>query len=361
MTNGVKDTDFDEKPLKIINNNLNKFINSMINKKHYLWALPLAFLLAACGKDEGATAVYDNAYPLVVTAQNVGFEADKAAQLYAKGENIGVSMLEEGTNNLVEPYFNVGFNSGGIGSYFTANQSDSVPVFPSNGDKRDLAAYYPRMAEVTDNQLNVDLTTEQELAFNLQFDRVSGLNKDNREAAFKLKHVFAMVSADIAPEVSYSSMKVEVKNTALKGSLNVLNGTLTESETGTLTLADASTAGRSRATTTTSNTFRAMLFPVQSQEQDGNEGEGATETPVATVTPVIVITLLNADNAPIANPIEVKVTDYIAAVPGAINTKFEIKIDENFNPIVKVTSYPITVEDWETNGGIEVDGNEELK
>jgi len=333
----------------------------MINKKHYLWALPLAFLLAACGKDEGATAVYDNAYPLVVTAQNVGFEADKAAQLYAKGENIGVSMLEEGTDNLVEPYFNVGFNSGGIGSYFTANQSDSIPVFPSNGDKRDLAAYYPRMAEVTDNQLNVDLTTEQELAFNLQFDRVSGLNKDNREVAFKLKHVFAMVSADIAPEVSYSSMKVEVKNTALKGSLNVLNGTLTESETGTLTLADASTAGRSRATTTTSNTFRAMLFPVQLQEQNGNEGEGATETPAATVSPVIVITLLNADNAPIANPIEVKVTDYIAAVPGAINTKFEIKIDENFNPIVKVTSYPITVEDWETNGGIEVDGNEELK
>lgn len=360
MTNGVKDTDFDEKPLKIINNNLNKFINSMINKKHYLWALPLAFLLAACGKDEGATAVYDNAYPLVVTAQNVGFEADKAAQLYAKGENIGVSMLEEGTDNLVEPYFNVGFNSGGIGSYFTANQSDSVPVFPSNGDKRDLAAYYPRMAEVTDNQLNVDLTTEQELAFNLQFDRVSGLNKDNREAAFKLKHVFAMVSADIAPEVSYSSMKVEVKNTALKGSLNVLNGTLTESETGTLTLADASTAGRSRATTTTSNTFRAMLFPVQLQEQNGNEGEGATETPTA-VTPVIVITLLDENNAQIAAPIEVKVTDYIAAVPGAINTKFEIKIDESFNPIVKVTSYPITVEDWETNGGIEVDGNEELK
>lgn len=333
----------------------------MINKKHYLWALPLAFLLAACGKDEGATAVYDNAYPLVVTAQNVGFEADKAAQLYAKGENIGVSMLEEGTDNLVEPYFNVGFNSGGIGSYFTANQSDSIPVFPSNGDKRDLAAYYPRMAEVTDNQLNVDLTTEQELAFNLQFDRVSGLNKDNREAAFKLKHVFAMVSADIAPEVSYSSMKVEVKNTALKGSLNVLNGTLTESETGTLTLADASTAGRSRATTTTSNTFRAMLFPVQLQEQNGNEGEGATETPAATVSPVIVITLLNADNAPIANPIEVKVTDYIAAVPGAINTKFEIKIDESFNPIVKVTSYPISVEDWEITGGLEVDGNEELK
>lgn len=333
----------------------------MINKRNYLWTLSLAFLLAACGKDDGPTAVYDNAYPLVVTAQNVGFEADKAAQLYAKGENIGVSMLEEGTDNLVEPYFNVGFNSGGIGSYFTANQSDSIPVFPSNGDKRDLAAYYPRMAEVTDNQLNVDLTTEQELAFNLQFDRVSGLNKDNREAAFKLKHVFAMVSADIAPEVSYSSMKVEVKNTALKGSLNVLNGTLTESETGTLTLADASTAGRSRATTTTSNTFRAMLFPVQSQEQDGNEGEGATETPAATVSPVIVITLLDENNVQIADPIEVKVTDYIATVPSAINTKFEIKIDVNFVPTVKVTSYPITVEDWEITGGLEVDGNEELK
>ena len=48
----------------------------MINKKHYLWTLSLAFMLAACGKDDGATAVYDNAYPLVVTAQNVGFEVD---------------------------------------------------------------------------------------------------------------------------------------------------------------------------------------------------------------------------------------------------------------------------------------------
>ena len=337
----------------------------MINKRNYLWALSLAFLflLAACGKDDGPTAVYENAFPLVVTAQNVGFEADKAAQLYAKGENIGVSMLEEGTDNLVEPYFNVDFNSGGIGSYFTAEHSDSVPVFPSNGDSRDLVAYYPRMATIADNQINVDLATDQELAFKLQFDRLNGLNKDNREAAFKLKHVFAMVSADITPEVSYSRMKVEVKNTALKGralkgSLNVLNGTLTESETGTLTLADASTAGRSRATATASNKFRAMLFPVQLQEQDGNEGEGATGTPAATVTPVIVITLLDADNTQIAN-IEVKVTDYIAAIPSAINTKFEIKIDVNFVPTVKVTSYPITVEDWEISGEIGVEGNEQ--
>ncbi len=330
----------------------------MINKRNYLLALSLAFLLAACGKDDGPTAVYENAFPLVVTAQNVGFEADKAAQLYAKGENIGVSMLEEGTDNLVEPYFNISFNSGGIGSYFTAVHADSIPVFPSTGENRDLAAYYPRRAEIADHQINVDLATEQELAFDLQFDRVNGLNKDNREAAFKLKHVFAMVSADITPEVSYSRMKVEVKNTALKGSLNVLNGTLTESETGTLTLADASTAGRSRATATASNKFRAMLFPVQLQEQDGNEGEGATGTPAATVTPVIVITLLDADNTQIAN-IEVKVTDYIAAIPEAINTKFEIKIDVNFVPTVKVTSYPITVEDWEISGEIGVEGNEQ--
>jgi len=48
-------------------------------------------------------------------------------------------------------------------------------------------------------------------------------------------------------------------------------------------------------------------------------------------------------------------------VPSAIHTKFEITIDVNFVPTVKVTSYPITVEDWEITGGIEVDGNEEIK
>lgn len=84
-----------------------------------------------------------------------------------------------------------------------------------------------------------------------------------------------------------------------------------------------------------------------------------TETPAATVSPVIVITLLNADNTQIANPIEVKVTDYIAAIPGAINTKFEITIDVNLVPTVKVTSYPITVEDWETGDEIGVEGNEQ--
>lgn len=333
----------------------------MINKKHYLWALSLAFMLAACGKDKGATDVYENAYPLVVTAQNVGFEADKAAELYAKGENIGVSMLEAGTDNIVEPYFNVCFNSGGIGSYFTAVHSDSIPVFSSNGESRDFVAYYPHMAEITDNQISVDLTTEQDLAFNLQFDRVNGLNKDNREAAFKLEHVFAMISADITPEVAYSSMVVEVKNTALRGSLNVLSGTLTESETGTLMLADGSTATRSGAKSSTGNKFRAMLFPVHSQQQSGTEGENAPETPEATVSPVIVITLLGVDDILIAPPIEVKVADYIAAIPSAINTKFEITIDVNFVPTVKVTSYPITVEDWETNGEIGVEGNEQAK
>lgn len=73
-----------------------------------------------------------------------------------------------------------------------------------------------------------------------------------------------------------------------------------------------------------------------------------------------MITLLDADNTQIAN-IEVKVTDYIAAIPEAINTKFEIKIDVNFVPTVKVTSYPITVEDWEIGGEIGVEGNEQAK
>lgn len=331
----------------------------MINRRNYLWTLSLAFLLAACDKDDGSTAVYENAFPLVVTAQSVGFEADKAAQLYAKGEKIGVSMLEAGTDTLVEPYFNIGFNSGGIGSYFAAEHSDSVPVFPFTGESRDVAAYYPRLSEVTDNQVYVDLTTEQELAFNLQFDRVDGLNKDNREAAFKLEHVFAMISTDVAPEVSYSSMVVEVRNTTLKGSLNVLNGTLTESETGTLTLSDASAAGRSRAAASAGNKFKAMLFPVNPQGQGNPEAESTSETSAATATPVIVITLLDADNTPIAPPVEIKVTDYTTAIPGAVNTKFEIKIDADFVPTVKVTSYPITVEDWEAGEEIGVEGNEQ--
>lgn len=331
----------------------------MINKKHYVWTLSLAFLLAACGDDEGTTAVYDNAYPVSVTAQNVGFEADKAAELYEKGETIGVSMLEEGSDKVVEPYSNIRFNSGGIGSYFIAGSNDSIPMLPSTGENRDLAAYYPRMSEVTDNLINVDLSTEQELAFKLQFDRMNGLNKDNRVANFKLEHVFAMVSAEITSAVSYSSMRVEVTNTALKGSLNVLNGALTESETGTLSLSAAETMARSRANSTENGRFVAMLFPVQGQGT--STGEDTAEEPAAGITQVIVITLLDANNAPIANPIEVRAADYVSALPGAINTKFEIAIDENLTPTVTVTSYPITVEDWETNGEIGVEGNEQLK
>ena len=331
----------------------------MINKRIYLWTLSLILMLTACGKDDGSADMYENAYPVVVTARNVGFEANAASQLYAKGENIGVSMLEEGSDNLVEPYFNIGFKSGGIGSYFTAECNDSVPVFPSNGDKRDLAAYYPRVTEIVDNQVNIDLISEQELAFNLQFDRVNGLNKDNREAAFKLKHVFAMVSAEITPEVAYSSMVVEIKNTALKGSVNMLNGSLTASETGTLALTDANASRHYRATDATSHKFKAMLFPLHLQDQGDSEGESITGESVTNTPPVIVITLLNANSEPITAPIEVKVADHISTVPSAINTKFEIVIDENFVPTVKVTSYPITVEDWEIGEEIGVEGNEQ--
>lgn len=331
----------------------------MINKKNYIFTLLLTLLWTACSHDEGPTAVYDNAYPLAVKAQNVGFEADQAADLYAKGESIGVSMLEEGTNQVVEPYFNIRFNSGGIGSYFTVGNNDSIPMFPAGGEKRDLAAYYPRVDDVTDNQINIDLSAEQNLAFNLQFDKINGLSKDNREADFKLKHVFAMVSAEITPEVSYSNMKVEIRNTTLKGSLNVLDGTLTESETGTLTLSEVGTLARSGATSLEKGKFVAMLFPVEGQ--GAFTGEGTAEDPAAGVSPTIVITLLDANNAPIAAPIELNVADYISTLPSAIHTKFEIAIDVNLVPTVKVTSYPITVDDWEMSGEIGVDGNEELK
>lgn len=331
----------------------------MIYRKNYVWTLFLAFLLAACGDDGVTTAVYENAYPLAVTAQNVGFDSDKAAELYLKGENIGVSMLEEGTDKVVEPYFNVRFNSGGIGNYFIVGNNDSLPMFPSDGENRDLAAYYPRVSEVVDNQINIDLTTEQEAAFKLQFDRINSLNKDNREANFKLEHVFAMISAEIAPEVSYSKMVVEVKNTPLKGSLNVLNGMLTGGETGTLVLTEMQNTVRARQISSAHEKFMTMLFPVQNQEMSAKETTSGE--PVSSVAPVMVITLLDANNTPIAEPIELNVTDYIATLPSAINTKFEIAIDVNFVPTVKVTSYPITVDDWEVSGELGVEGNEQLE
>lgn len=331
----------------------------MINKKNYIFTLLLTLLWTACSHDEGPTAVYDNAYPLAVKAENVGFEADQAADLYAKGESIGVSMLEEGTNQVVEPYFNIRFNSGGIGSYFTVENNDSMPMFPANGEKRDLAAYYPRVDAVTDNQINIDLSTEQNLAFNLQFDKINGLNKDNREADFKLKHVFAMVSAEITPEISYSDMKVEIRNTTVKGSLNVLDGTLTESETGTLELSEVGAQARSRVASLEEGRFVAMLFPVQGQGT--SSGDGTAEEPATGVSQVIVITLLDANNTPVVAPIELNVADYVSTLPSAIHTKLEIAIDANGVPAVKVTSYPITVDDWEMSGEIGVDGNEELK
>ena len=57
----------------------------MINKRNYLLALSLAFLLAACGKDDGPTAVYENAFPLVVTAQNVALKPIRLRSFMQKG------------------------------------------------------------------------------------------------------------------------------------------------------------------------------------------------------------------------------------------------------------------------------------
>ena len=322
---------------------------------HYLTIASIAVATASCNKEESASTVYEKAYPVILKAQSIGLEADKTPVSYLKGEGIGVSLLEQGTDNVVAPNSNIRYLSDGIGYYFVAADNDSTIYLPENGDKRDIATYYPKTADITD-KVSIDLTTDQEFGAKLQFGRINDLDKDNREAVLKMKNALSLVTLDIdASELGAQSMTAVLQNTPLKGNMNIYNGTFEATEYGALAMTEGNVLSRADNNV---KKFYSMVIPAQIVV---STGEGNTSNIEVQATEAkIEITIIKSDGTTTA-PVEIKLSDYTQLLESAMNTNFNVTVDASGKPNVKVTNTSFSINDWVIDGdGIEVDGSESL-
>lgn len=337
----------------------NLILINMINKLFYFFILVFfTASLSSCKKEDSSSNIYDKAYPVIITARSLGFETDQVPESYLKGESLGVSMLENGTDNVVTPYTNIRYISDGVGSYLNAANNDSTIYLPSTGENMDLATYFPKVNEIA-TDVAIDLTTNQEFGAKLQFGRINGLNKDNRKAELKMKNALSLITMDIDPSAfaGVTGINATIQETPVKGNMNIYNGKFTATEFGQLIMATGSSL--SRATNTVR--FYTLVFPVVINNQ---EGEGSTDNniPADNITIAIQITKTNEAGETETIEIPVSLANHISAIESATNTNFSITINENGEPDIKVTNTNFTIDDWINNGGeIEVDGNETLK
>ena len=328
----------------------------MANKLfYYLTIASFAVGMASCNKDESSSTVYEKAYPVILKAQSLGLEADKAPESYLKGEGIGVSLLETGTDNVVSPNSNICYLSDGIGNYFVPEKSESVIYLPENGDKRDIATYYPRVADAAD-KVNVDLTTDQEFGAKLQYGRIDGLDKDNRKAELKMKNALSLVTMDIdaSQVVGATGMTATLQNTPLKGRMNIYSGKFEATEFGTLTMKEGSAFSRSGETSI--KKFYAMVIPATVKAAAEEEEKPTVEGKEAKIELVIT---KEGEEKPLR--VEIKLADYTESLESAMNSNFNVSVDNAGNADVKVTNTSFSINDWGNSGGIDVDGSESLQ
>lgn len=331
----------------------------MINKLFYFFILVFfTASLSSCKKEDSSSNIYDKAYPVIITARSLGFETDQAPESYLKGESLGVSMLENGTDNVVTPYTNIRYISDGVGAYLNAANNDSTIYLPSTGESMDLATYFPKVNEIA-TDVAIDLTSNQEFGAKLQFGRINGLNKDNRKAELKMKNALSLITMDVDPSAfaGVTDINATIQETPIKGNMNIYNGKFTATEFGQLAMASGSSL--SRATNTVR--FYTLVFPVIINNQ-GSEGSTDNNILADNITIVIQITKTNEAGETETKDIPVSLANHISAIESATNTNFSITINENGEPDIKVTNTNFTIDDWINNGGgIEVDGNESIK
>lgn len=337
----------------------NLILINMINKLFYFFILVFfTASLSSCKKEDGSSDIYGKAYPVVITAKSLGFGSDQVPESYLKGESLGVSMLENGTDKNVTPYTNIRYVSDGIGYYFNAANNDSIIYLPSTGENMDLATYFPKVSGIATDVV-IDLTDNQEFGARLQFGRINGLNKENRKAELKMKNALSLITMDIDPSAfaGVTDINATIQETPIKGNMNIYNGKFTATEFGQLTMASGSSL--SRATNTVR--FYTLVFPVIINNQ-GSEGSTDNNIQADNITIVIKITKTNEAGETETKEIPVSLANHISAIESATNTNFSITINENGEPDIKVTNTNFTIDDWINNGGgIEVDGNETLK
>ncbi len=206
-------------------------------KKHLRTTLLLALgglTLAACGSDkEGAPETVRQ--PVNLKAEIFTINAGEAA-IWKGGQAVGIYMLKENTNEVVDTYANVKYVADNRGTTGYLVPADNQPMYyPADGSNVDFKVYYPYNPEVEQTLRAVEAYTEVRVDEHTAPDgflysrNAKGSNANTEASTVQIKSMLSQVSIDFHCTLDGASkLEAHIKNIATRARFDLMQGMFVE-------------------------------------------------------------------------------------------------------------------------------------
>lgn len=206
--------------------------NKLFGAALLISSLPLFF--CGCDDDDNGGEQEITDIPVVLTGKTYSFNPKDGGTKWEKGKKIGVYMMEEDGQTIVDPYQNIQYES--IVSpegYFAPVNNDDVIYFAKDGSESNLIAYYPYKADLKEKKdlLAVDVSNQKSAsALNILYSaNCKGANKDNNKVEMQLRPIlseitFTLTAGEGVTDEYLEDAVVTLKGMPTKADFNIITG-----------------------------------------------------------------------------------------------------------------------------------------
>lgn len=201
-------------------------------KKRIIYLFVVVASLMACQDKQDDRTDLSKAYPAIIAGKAFSYDASGVGSIWNRGETIGVYMLAEGSDRIITPYSNIRYsaNKRNDQDYFIPQSNDSLLYYSPEGERVDIAAYYPYMETRDDSLVAINLINQKNIpSTGLLYSRISSLNKDARKARLNLHPVLSKLSfkfrvTDGMNEDDLNGLGIVLKGFPSSGYFNAVRG-----------------------------------------------------------------------------------------------------------------------------------------
>lgn len=171
-----------------------------------------AFTLTACTNDE--VPKQDNRVALQVTS---GIQTRAYGNQWEAGDRIGIYAFTEGTTTVADGYANIPYITQTSGADGTFAPDGTTIYLPTNGDVRDIVAYYPHK-QLSGDAYEVDVTDQSsQKDIDLMAAATRTASRTKPAVAFSFEHKLSKVEITLQPGKGMTAADLERLTVALTG------------------------------------------------------------------------------------------------------------------------------------------------
>lgn len=171
-----------------------------------------AFTLTACTNDD--IPAQDNRMALQVTS---GIQSRAYDNQWEAGDRIGIYAFTEGTTTVADGYANIPYITQTSGADVTFAPVGTTIYLPTNGDVRDIVAYYPHK-QLSGDAYEVDVTDQSsQKDIDLMAAATRTADRTDPAVAFSFVHKLSKIEITLQPGKGMTAADLERLTVALTG------------------------------------------------------------------------------------------------------------------------------------------------